>query len=186
MRNFLDVGKADMGPLRLALKQKAHLWDQHPYRTRFEGTPFEGMNDIVLRYSRPEKLQTNDPMALVNDTDLVTYPAWHELPEAHPVIFDLMRRHKGIALGRVIIARLPVGHRIQPHADNYGDYAMRPEGLRFHACVYALPGCAFACGEDQIQMTTDQVYWFNHREVHAAFNSSADERIHLLIDLETA
>lgn len=187
MKNFLQVGNADMGPLRLALKLRVHLWNQFDYRTTFDGTPFQGIDDIVLRYSRPEKLQGNfDPKAFINDTDLVLYPAWTELPEAHEVIFNLMRRYKGVNLGRVLIDRIAPGGVIKAHADNYGKYALRQDGMRFHVCVSGLPGCLFHCGNEVVQMKTDEVWWFQHKEVHAVENNSADERIHLLIDIEQA
>ena len=185
MRNFEPVGNVDMGPLRLKLQARPELWNAHRYRTLFEGTPFAGMDDILLRYSRAEKHEDNrDGGACINDRDLVQYPAWTELPEVHDVVFNLMRRYRGIVLGRVIIARLGVGGVIKPHADNYGDYALQPGGLRFHVCVKALPGCLFHCGEETIQAKTDEVWWFQHKEVHSAENHSADERIHLLIDMQ--
>lgn len=185
MKNFLPICQADMMPLRLALQRKPELWDQHVYRTTFEGTPFRGMSDILLRYSAPEKWAGNrDPDALVDDLALVQYPAWAQLPEVHETVFNLMRRFNAISLGRVIIARLPVGGQIKPHADNYGAYALQ-DGLRLHVCVQGLPGCLFMCGDETVQMSTDTVWWFNHREVHAAENRSADDRIHLLVDLNT-
>ena len=141
---------------------------------------------MVPRYSRPEMHEgIVDPDALVNDTCLVQYDAWGLLPEAHEVVFNLMRRFRGISLGRVIIARLPMGGVISRHADNYGNYAARDDGLRFHACVQGLPGCLFHCGEETVQMKSDEVWWFNHRETHSAENNSADDRIHLLIDIQT-
>lgn len=186
MKNFQQVGNADMGPLRMALARHPELWNQHGYRTSFDRSPFQGMDDILLRYSRPEKHEgIIDPLALIDDIDLVLYRAWHELPEAHEVCFNLMRRFKGVALGRVIIARLPMGDRIEKHADNYGKYAQRSDGLRFHVCVSAQPGCLFHCGDETVQMKTDEVWWFQHREMHWAENMSADERIHLLVDLQT-
>jgi hypothetical protein len=186
VKNFLFIGAADMLPLRLALQRHPELWDQNTYRTRFRGTPFAGMSDILLRYSDPERWEgTLDPEALVDDLDLVQYPAWKELPECLDTIFNLMRRFQGIALGRVIIARLPPGGTILPHADNYGAYALQ-DGLRLHVCVQGLPGCIFNCGDETVQMPTDSVWWFNHRETHSAQNNSADDRIHLLVDIVTS
>lgn len=185
MKNFLPICAADMMPLRVALQRHPELWDRDVYRTTFEGTPFRGMSDILLRYSRPEKWHGNrDPDALVDDRDLVLYPAWAALPECHETIFNLMRRFNGISLGRVIIARLPPGGVIQPHADDYGDYALQA-ALRLHVCVQGLPGCLFNCGEETVQMQTDSVWWFNHKEMHSARNNSADDRIHLLVDIVT-
>lgn len=185
MRNFMNVGQFDPEPLRMALQTRPQLWNEHRYRTSFEGTPFKGMDDILLRYSMPEKHEgVKDANALVNDTMLVNYPAWGELPQAHEVIFNLMRRYKAIMLGRVIIARLPMAGTIKPHADNYGSYAARDDGLRFHAVVQAAPGCLFHCGDETIQTRTGEVWWFDHKQVHSAENNSADDRIHLLIDMQ--
>lgn len=185
MKNFLPIGSADMMPLRLALARQPELWDRDVYRTTFEGTPFAGMSDILLRYSDPAKWQGNrEPDALIGDLALVQYPAWAALPECHETIFNLMRRFNGLQLGRVIIARLPPGGQIKPHQDNYGAYAMQ-DGLRLHVCVQGLPGCLFHCGDETVQMPTDSVWWFQHREMHAAENRSADDRIHLLVDIVT-
>jgi hypothetical protein len=186
MRNFARVGEYEMMPLQLALQTQPQLWDENPYRTGFEGTPFRGMSDILLRYSRPELHEaTADPDACIDSVDLVNYPAWKLLPQCHDLIFNLMRSFRAIALGRVIIARLPPGGVIRPHADNYGKYALQQGGKRFHACVYAQPGVLFHCGGETIQMRTGEVYWFRHTETHCAENNSADERVHLLIDMET-
>jgi hypothetical protein len=185
MKNFLHVGDADVLPIMMALQRRPHLWDQHTYRTTFTGTPFAGMHDILLRYSAPAKHEGNaDPMALINDTALEFYPAWQELSEVRPVIFNLMRRFEGVSLGRVIIARLPPGGTIAAHADDYGDYAQRDDGMRFHVAVQGLPGCLFHCGGETVQCLTGQVWWFNHKATHSAENHSADERIHLLIDMQ--
>ena len=186
MKNFMSVGTWDPEPLRMALQMRPQLWGKHPYRTSFEDTPFAGMDDILLRYGRPGKHEGNrDPMACVDDLDLMQYDAWSTLPEVHDLIFNLMRRYRGVFLGRVIIARLPPGGVIKPHADNYGRYADRDTAMRFHAVVQAMPGCLFHCGEETIQTRTGEIWWFQHRATHAAENNSADDRIHLLIDIET-
>lgn len=186
MRYFNRVGEFNMTPLQIALQRQPDLWDEHLYRTTFEGTPFNGMSDILLRYSRPELHEGNpDPDALVDDVNLCFYRAWAKLPECHDLVFNLMRSFHGIALGRVIIARLPAGGVIKPHADDYGKYASRADGLRFHACVSASPGVSFHCGNETVQMKTGDVFWFRHTATHSAENMSADERIHLLIDIQT-
>jgi len=35
-------------------------------------------------------------------------------------------------------------------------------------------------------MATGQVWWFQHRALHSVENGSADDRIHLMIDIRTA
>lgn len=172
-------------PLLMQLQTRPLLWDQFTYRTTFEGTPFRGMSDILLRYSAPERhIGEDDANALVNDTMMVNYDAWGELSAAHEVIYNLMRRFEAVFLGRVIVARLPPGGIIKPHADNYGAYAMAQKGLRFHAVIQAAPGCLFHCGDETIQTRSGEVWWFNHKEMHSAENNSADDRLHLLIDMQ--
>lgn len=186
MKNFMAVATWDPEPLRMALQMRPHLWGEHPYRTEFEGTPFWGMDDILLRYSAPEKHTGNpDGHACIDDLDIVPYDAWNTLPEVHDLVFNLMRRYRAVSLGRVILARLPPGGTIKPHVDNYGRYANRDRGLRLHAVVQALPGCLFHCGDETIQTRTGEVWWFQHRQTHSAENNSGDDRIHLLIDMET-
>lgn len=186
MRNFLQVGTIDTLPLRMALQRSPDLWNKYRYRTTFDGSPFGGMDDILLRYSRPELHEgICDPNAVLDDTALVFYPAWQQLTEARPIIFDLMRRFEGISLGRVIVARLPPGGRIEPHADDHGDYAKRRDGMRFHIAIQGQPGCLFNCGGETVQMLTGQVWHFNHQAEHSAFNNSGDDRIHLLVDIQT-
>jgi hypothetical protein len=34
-------------------------------------------------------------------------------------------------------------------------------------------------------MLTGTAWWFQHREVHAVENNSADDRVHLLVDVRT-
>lgn len=181
----MQVGTFDPEPLRMALATKPYLWDQFTYRTTFEGTPFRGMSDILLRYSAPEMhLGESDPQALVNDTMMCMYDAWAELHQAHELVFNLMRKYQAVFLGRVIVARLPMGGVIKPHADNYGAYATARNGLRFHACIQAAPGCLFHCGDEVIQARSGEVWWFDHKQIHSAENNSADDRIHLLVDMQ--
>ena len=94
MKNFLQVGDGvDVLPIMLAVNRRPDLWDRHTYRTSFTGTPFAGMNDILLRYSAPEKHEHNaDPLALVNDTAgavefVIDRTLWEAAAiQAHPLV----------------------------------------------------------------------------------------------------
>lgn len=181
MNHFFQVGEWDATPLALAIRRKPDLWNRHVFRTTYENTPHAGVSDILLRYSKPEIV---DPKKVQYDLDPICYPAWHELPEAHAVIFNLMRRFSGVLLGRVVISRIPPGGVILPHADKLGDYVK--DGMRLHAVVQGLPGSKFHCGGESVQMLTNSVWWFDHMETHCVENHSADDRIHLFVDIKTA
>ena len=184
MRHFQRIGDIDPMPLMLALQQQPGLWNAHRYRTTYRNTPHGEVDDILLRFAAPER--TTDPadlMPVQEDVAPVAYPAWTALPAARPLVFDLMRRVEAVTLGRVIISRLKPGGRILPHADTDGAYVERDDGMRFHIALQGLPGSLYHCGGETVCMQTGSVWWFQHREVHAIENNSADDRIHLLVDV---
>jgi hypothetical protein len=178
MRNFLQVGQCDVLPLLMALQMRPGLWDQHRFRTTRPGTAMSECSDVLLRYTAPEHLEDND-----NNTEPVAYPAWSELPQARPIVFDLMRRMEAVSLGRIIISRLPPGGRIAAHADVGNAYVEQPDVMRLHVALQGLPGSLYHCGGETVQMLSGQVFWFQHREMHSVENGSADARIHLMIDM---
>ena len=184
MRNFqLVAHNIDVLPLVAAIQARPGLWNAHDFRTTYTGTPHRDADDILLRFSAPGK--TADPNHLADvlqDTEPVFYPAWRDLPQARPIVFDLMRRMEAVSLGRVIITRVRPGGRIAPHADIDGDYCAREDGMRFHVVLQGLPGSLYHCGNETVAMLTGSVWWFQHREVHAVENNSIDDRIHLLVD----
>lgn len=184
MRNFqLIATGVDVVPLVMALHAQPQLWNQHNFRTTFTGTPHGQVDDILLRFPSPEK--TNDPDHLISaqeDTDPIFYPAWRELPQVRPIVFDLMRRVEAVSLNRALITRLKPGGRIQPHRDVDGAYVAREDGLRFHVVLQGFPGSLYHCGDETVTMLTGSVWWFKHREMHAVENNSSSDRIHLLVD----
>lgn len=184
MRHFqLIAHNVDVMPLVLAIQARPALWNQNPFRTTYTGTPHRDADDILLRFSAPEKTADPDHLTgVLEDTEPVFYPAWRELPQVRPIVFDLMRRVEAVSLGRVIITRLRPGGRIAPHADVDGDYCTRDDGMRFHVVLQGLPGSLYHCGNETVTMLSGSVWWFQHREVHAVENNSCDDRLHLLVD----
>lgn len=184
MRNFqLVATNVDVIPLVMALQTHPHLWNQHRFRTTYANTPHGDVDDILLRFSAPEKTSDPDDVRdVLEDLEPVFYPAWQKLPQVRPIVFDLMRRVEAHTLGRVIITRLQPGGRIAPHADTDGSYVARDDGMRFHVVLQGLPGSLYRCGGEVVTMLSGSVWWFQHREIHEVENNSADARIHLLVD----
>lgn len=186
MRHFQLIGSADVLPLVMTLQQQPGLWNEHRFRTTYKGTPHRDVDDILLRFSSFDKIADPDCIEdVLQDTDPVFYPAWHKLVQVRPIVFDTMRRMEAIALGRVIISRLRPGGAIAAHADADGAYTAQ-EGLRLHVALQGEPGSLYHCGGETVTMRTGQVWWFDHRAVHAVENNSADDRIHLMIDMVRA
>lgn len=181
MKNFQRLAfNLDVGPILHALQLQPDLWNENPLRQTFEGSPHAAVDDIWLRFGEPR-----DTIKEVgDDLEAVSFPAWHRLPQVRPLIYDLMRRVEAERLGRAIITRLAPGGRIDPHADVLGAYASYYS--RYHIVLQGLPGAIFQSGDEAVQMRSGEVWWFNAAPVHAVFNNSADDRIHLLVDLKVS
>lgn len=172
------ASNVDVVPLLMALQAQPQLWNAHTFRTRRPCSAMVECDDVLLRYTAPQNLEDND-----NDTSPVAYPAWTALPQARPLVFDLMRRMEAITLGRVIISRLAPGGRIAAHADVGNAYVEQPEVMRLHVALQGLPGSLYHCADETVQMLSGSCWWFQHREVHYIENNSSDDRIHLMVDL---
>jgi Aspartyl/Asparaginyl beta-hydroxylase len=98
------------------------------------------------------------------------------------MVFGLMGKVEGERLGRVMINRLRPGGRVYPHADTpaHADY-----WDRYHVVLQSGPGCLFRCGDETVQMATGECWWFQNALEHEVTNNSADDRIHLIIDVRT-
>lgn len=186
MRSFLKIADGiEVFPVVHALQQRPHLWNQDRCRTTFPGSPHAEVDDILLRF------EDYDPAALELDIEqaFVTAqrewrPAWWELRSVtQGMIGALMLRVGAYELARVIITRLKPGGRILPHADIKGEYANLPDIGRYHVVLQGLPGSLFACGEDTVCMQTGEAWWFDAHQPHECMNNSADDRLHMLVDV---
>lgn len=178
MRNFdLIAQDLDVMPLRHAVARQPGLWNANTLRTTYTGTVHGEADDIWLRFDALEDLET-----VFDGHESVDYPAFAALPQARPVIFDLMRRVEGVRLGRVLITRLRPGGRIYPHED-VGDHAAYYD--RYQVSLRGLPGCVFRAGGEQVSMASGEVWWFDNAQTHEVVNNSAGDRIHMVVDIRT-
>lgn len=184
MRHFqLLANNVDVLPLTHAVQRQPGLFNVHRFRTTFENTPHGEADDILLRFSDPSIARDGDTAAVMADGNCIWHPAAAALPQARPIILDLMRRVEAYELNRVIITRLRPGGRILPHADNVGTYVHDPHRARYHIVLQGLPGSLYNCGEEVVTMLTGSVWHFDALTEHSVTNNSADDRIHLLADM---
>jgi len=177
VRNFLRLAEGlEVGPLVHALHVKAHLWNRNALRREYPGTPHRECDDIWLRF-QPEGMSEAE---IVDAHESINYPAMAELPQVRPFIFGLMRQIEGERIGRVLITRLAPGKRIYPHVDG-GDHAAYFK--RYQVALKSLPGVVFRAGDEQVQMRTGDLWWFDNGQEHEVINNSADDRLALIIDV---
>lgn len=184
MRYFHKIADGvDTMPLMHALARQPGLWNADTFRTRFPGTPHAEADDILIRFSDPARCTTASNV--IGDDRPVWHPAARALPQAKAVVLALMARVEAYELGRVLVTRLRPGARILPHADRDGAYVQAPDRARYHVVLQGLPGSLYACGDETVCMRTGEVWWFDAHAQHEVVNNSADDRVHLLVDVRT-
>lgn len=191
MRNFLQIaGNIDTLPLRLAVARRPELWREDTYLRDYPQGPFGDTESIILRFQEKRTFELQEELDAYargeskfdlhecNDT-----ASYKMLPEARPLVMDLMARVGGERLGRVIINKIQPGGRIFPHADtpihaNYWD--------RFHVVLESQPGVIFKCGGEQQYMPQGTCWWFQNALEHEVINNSPVDRTHMVIDIRTS
>ena len=191
MKNFLQLGSGlTVTPLLLAIHrlEKSHgAWKEDTYLRDYPQGPFAEIESIILRFPQRSVFETEqalrDHEANFDQHENYDQPIFKSLPEARPLIFNLMAAVEGERLGRVMINKIAPGGRIFPHADTpvHAEY-----WDRFHIVLQSGPGCNFRCGDEQVNMPTGSVWWFNNRIEHEVHNNSAVDRIHMIVDIRTS
>ncbi len=82
--------------------------------------------------------------------------------------------------GRAKIVSLPPGRRVYPHIDR-GDY-YRLHG-RFHLVLRSSHGSLLRAGKETQRLQPGELWWFDNKQVHEAWNDGTENRIHLIFDL---
>lgn len=179
MENFLLVASGlDVLPLLYSVSNQSHLWDQHPVRTTFPGSPHAQVSDVLLRFQEPTK--TKNVQKANADHETVPYPAWWALPEARPLVFGLMARVQAARLGRVILTKLRPGCKIPPHVDSapHSTYY-----TRFHVTLCTPQHCWFRIEDEILTMQPGECWMVRNNLEHEVQNEGDSERWALIIDL---
>lgn len=155
----------------IALSRQPSLWDADDCRKEFEESPHTQVSDILLRFGSKDG----------DDLEAVDSPLMNKLPKVKEIVLNIMRLVNGSRLGRVVVTRLEPGKKILPHADTRGAYSQYY--TRYHLVLQGLPGSLFNCGNETVSMLTGSLWWFDAHAEHSVINNSADDRIHMLIDV---
>lgn len=194
MKNFMKLAQVDVMPLMLAIRRRPELWKEDSFLRHYPQGPFGETESIMLRFPKIadfskdksgrkiEKYKAN-LLPGYDQHESEDKPSFKLLTEARPIIFALMGTVQGERLGRVMINKIVPGGRIFPHADTpmHADYYSR-----FHVVLQSQPGVVFRCADEQIYMAPGEVWWFNNKLEHEVVNNSADDRIHMIVDIRTS
>lgn len=189
MRNFLKLADGvNVKPLVNALYRKPDLWKADDFLRKYPQGPFGDTDTVYLRFQDHVQVQSAEEEELYKQNKLAGHdlhecpwrPEVDQLPEARALIMALMTATGATRLGRCMVNRLVPGGKIFRHADSpwhasYWD--------RYHIVLQSEPGNVFMCGDEQIWMRPGEIWWFQNAIEHELVNNSADDRIHLVVDL---
>lgn len=181
MDNFFKIASGvDTLPLLAAIYRQPELWDENNMRTRYEESPHREAQDIWLWFN---EVPDDDPTKVVNDIQTYPFDAWEKLPQARPIVFDLLRRVEGVQLGRCVITKLAPGKRIYLHTD---EGAPAEFYNRFQVPLQAGPGCIMTIEDESLQMQPGEVWMIDNRKEHEVVNNSSIDRIAMVVDVRCA
>jgi aspartyl/asparaginyl beta-hydroxylase (cupin superfamily) len=113
---------------------------------------------------------------------------WHPtrktgLVERFPEIYGFVERFanevKG-KLSRLTIVRLNPNSRVYPHIDEGEYYLVRD---RYHLVLRSKGGSEMICGDERVVFQEGELWWFDNKAPHEAFNQSDEGRIHVIFDV---
>lgn len=188
MNNFHLLSKADVNLLMMQIKMNPGLWKEDTYLRDYPQGPFGEIESIMLRFPEKRVFEQEEELekykqglSSFDQHESIDYPAFGILTEARPIIFGLMSLVKGERLGRVMINKIAAGGRIYPHEDSkeHTDYY-----TRFHVVLQSGAGCILKAGDEQLEMRTGDVFWFNNKLNHEVINNSESDRLSMVIDIK--
>lgn len=101
------------------------------------------------------------------------YPAFCDF------LTNFAAREEGL-LGRAKIVRLPAGKRVYPHIDRGEYYRLRN---RYHLVLRSSLGSWLKAGDEDVRMGEGELWWFDNKQTHEAWNDGDEDRIHLIFDV---
>jgi hypothetical protein len=188
LNNFQKLSQGiDVLPLVLAIKRRPQLWREDTYLRDYPQGPFNQIESIMLRFPEKRVFEQEAEVQAYKDGkhfydqhESIDYPAYKLLPEARPLVMSVMAYVQGERLGRVMINKIAPGGVIYPHTDTPEHTAYYS---RFHVVLQSSPGVIFRAGNEKVYMETGSAWWFDNSQEHEVINNSADDRIHMVIDV---
>lgn len=168
-----------MLPLALDLYRHPELWDQNRARTGGMGS-FMGTSDIWVRFRDPAELTS--PESFCEPFTPVFYPAWYVLPHLRPIVFGLMARVEAVALGGILITRVPAGQQVAPH-DDRGRWHPEHYTTKAYVPLATNPQCYSTCGDERVTMATGDAWLFDNLKVHSTVNQGETDRVTLIVSM---
>ena len=119
-----------------------------------------------------------DEISPVDGHESFVTDAVQRFPKTHQAILDFASQHN-LRLGRVAIVRLAPGHQAYRHYDSEPHLVGRN---RYHLVVSSGKNNILSSGTDLVRAKPGEIWFFDNKVMHRAFNDSTIPRIHVIFD----
>lgn len=160
----------NVAPLLWALQANPQLWNENKVRTEQLDSPHHGLDDIWVRYAA-DGVNGSEPHDSV----------WRECANLLPIkelVMPLFAAVGGTRLGGVLITRILAGKECKPHIDP-GWHARYYE--KYAIQIQSAPGQRFSFEGESLEAAPGDVYWFDNSYTHWVKNSTAYDRITVIV-----
>ena len=163
------------------LSRQDALW----YRdtSRQEGVAIHSKTRAIILRSRMDTASADKEVRESFPHNVIYVSHRQFAAEKFPIICRFVERYaRGIGglLGRVAIVNLLPGCAVEQHVDEGLYYKLR---ARYHLVLKSTSGSRMISGDEQVTMRSGELWWFNNRLPHEAFNESREDRIHVIFDV---
>jgi Aspartyl/Asparaginyl beta-hydroxylase len=163
----------DVAPLLAEIQSQEAAWSVNTSRQDKVGVQRE-TNTIFLRFplARPDLLIEE------NQESAATKISSH-----FPLAMGFLAKAAELlncSLSRATIVRLKPKSSVGVHFDAGSYYLIRD---RFHLVLKSASGSVLRSGNEEVRMREGELWWFDNKQHHSAFNESDEWRIHYIFDL---
>jgi aspartyl/asparaginyl beta-hydroxylase (cupin superfamily) len=175
-KNFaLMKARVDVGPMLEEIDRQPQLWDADTRRQTNIQVQRETSNIPLRRASKP----IPEGVSQINWHPTRRTPYADRCPRIYSWVEQFVNELGG-DLARVSVVRLNPHGRVYPHIDEGEYYRVRD---RYHLVLRSPGGSAMNSGGEEVVFRDGELWWFNNKAVHDAFNPSSEGRIHVIFDV---
>lgn len=163
----------DVAPLLAEIEQRPEAWLLNTSR-QDKIKVQKDTNTIFLRKAVPRPdLNTNENQECVTTAAAESFPLAMRFLEQAAI--DLRS-----PLSRATIVRLKPHSEVGVHIDIGSYYLIRN---RYHLVLRSPSGSVLRAGDEEVRMSEGELWWFDNKQHHSAFNESDEWRIHYIFDV---
>jgi hypothetical protein len=177
-RHFVHLGNIDLTQIKAEIERTPEeMWSYNAVRKKIaEQRKTDSIPLRDARYARLPGLNTVKVMHVQEDGET---PLAKHYPKIMGFISDFAESMNSIP-SRAILVRLSPREQVYPHFDIGFYYLVRD---RYHLVLSSPDGSKMRCMNETSVWNDGELWWFNNKVDHEAFNQGDSWRIHLIFDL---